>query len=104
MEKDIFMLGGILLGLSDKLKLPKELYEFLSMDDQGMEGLEFMLSDSKLSRRIPPEVRKEYEIIYALLSNKLYETIENCKEDLDEIEKDPKRVIQSLIQESFKSQ
>ena len=57
---------GIVLGINPaSLEIPKELRDFLELDDQGINGLDFMLSDAKLSRRIPTTVRVQYEQMYA---------------------------------------
>ncbi len=104
MENNNFMMSGIFLGLSSTFNLPPELYEFLSRDDQGMEGLEFMLSDPELSKRIPPKVRTEYEMLYASLTRSVSDMITKSKETLDAIEKDPKKVIQTIIQNAYEKQ
>ena len=63
---------SLLCDIRKDFKLSDEFLEFLSRDDQGIDGLDFMIKDSKLCRRIPSNVRIEYEIILA-----------NTSEDLD---------------------
>ena len=92
------VVAGIILGISkDYLKIPKELREFLKLDDQGIEGLDFMLRDSKLYKRIPDDVRIQYEILFANLRSELEKNIDLIKEHLEEIKKDPKPVIHDMI-------
>lgn len=68
--------------------LPENLREFLSIDDQGIEGLEFMLSDSKLYKRIPPDVRITYEVLFGNLSLQLDNEIGKIIKKLNDLLKD----------------
>lgn len=93
---------GIVLGINPaSLEIPKELRDFLELDDQGINGLDFMLSDSKLSRRIPTAVRVQYEQMYAELIAQLDSSIEELKKIIDEIENNPKNVIHSFIDKAL---
>lgn len=95
---------GIVLGIdANSLEIPKEFRDFLELDNQGIEGLVFMLSDAKLSSRIPSEVRAQYELLYANLSLQLDNSIEKLKIMIDEIEKNPKDVIHSFIDKALSS-
>lgn len=80
MEEKIFSLSHLVINLGISKKIPDNLQKFLSLDDQGMEGLEFMMKDPKLSLRIPSEVRAEYEIFS-------YELMSEIEKNLDVLEK-----------------
>lgn len=54
---------GLLISVSKtKCKISPELMEFLSIDDQGIDGIEFMLKNENLAKRIPENIRQEYEL------------------------------------------
>ena len=44
------LVTGLILGMSVDSTLPEELKEFLSRDDQGIEGLDLMLKDSNSAK------------------------------------------------------
>lgn len=93
---------GIVLGINPaSLEIPKELRDFLELDDQGINGLDFMLSDAKLSRRIPTTVRVQYEQMYAELIVQLDSSIEELKKIINEVDKNPKNVIHSFIDKAL---
>ena len=77
---------SLLCDIRKDFKLSDEFLEFLSRDDQGIDGLDFMIKDSKLCRRIPSDVRAEYEIILA-----------NTSEDLDKALESAIKSFQSLL-------
>ncbi len=56
---------SLLCNIREDFTLSERFQEFLSRDNQGIEGLDFMIKDSRLCRRIPADVRAEYEIIRA---------------------------------------
>lgn len=95
---DLYKTSGVpkstinaLLG-TEKNKLPR-LPTLLHI----CEGLDFMLRDSKLYKRIPDDVRIQYEILFANLRSELEKNIDLIKEHLEEIKKDPKPVIHDMI-------
>ncbi len=69
---------SLLCNVKKDFSLPENLREFLGRDDQGIEGLLFMIKDSKLCRRIPEDVRVEYEIILANTSEDLDKALESA--------------------------
>ena len=92
---------GLILGMRKPIEIPPNLQEFLSRDDQGIEGLEFMLKDSKLSRRIPPNVRAEYETLYCVLSQELDENLKEVEQAIQAARSNPQKIIHQLIQKSY---
>lgn len=84
--------------------LPPNLRQFLEMDGQGMDGLEFMLSHYELAKRIPKDVRLEYEALYGALSIQLEEKIAEWRKTLDAIEKNPRDAIHNAIQTTLEQQ
>ena len=84
---------------TDSFELSESLKEFLSRDDQGMSGLEFMLNDPKLTKRIPDNVR--YETLYGLISHEIDISTEKVIEYLSDLKKDPKELIHKIIQEIY---
>lgn len=89
---------GIVLGIdANSLEIPKELRDFLELDNQGIQGLDFMLSNPKLSSRIPPDVRIQYEYLYGTINLKLDDIMEKLEEVVNKIQKNPKEVIHALI-------
>lgn len=95
-------ISGILLGINpDVLEIPDEFREFLKKDDQGMEGFEFMLKDYKLSKRIPTEVRIQYEAIRASVLECIEEAIDEMYKSLDEIKENPDTVINDFIKKAI---
>lgn len=101
MEKDLLSLEGLMLSVRKDLEIPPVLMNFLSEDDQGMEGLEFMMKDAKLCQRIPREVRYNYEILCHSIENSLTDEISNARKALDELEKNPRPMIHSIIQSIY---
>ena len=101
MSKSNITALGFVLGMKKPVELPTTLRDFLSLDDQGIEGLEFMLKDAKLSRRIPSDVRLEYEKLYFLLSSELDETLDEVEQAIKEARSNPKEIIHQLIQNSY---
>lgn len=97
------LVTGLILGMSVDSTLPEELKEFLSRDDQGIEGLDLMLKDSKLCQRIPSEVRVQYEILYSNLSSSIEEQLTKLQENIDEIMKNPKETIHQILQMMYVS-
>ena len=99
-EKNI-ALAGILLGLNT-VNIPNNLRKFLTSDGMdGMKDLEFMLKDSKLSRRIPQNVRYEYETVYASLSIELDERLNDLEKAIKEMRSNPREIIHDAIQKSL---
>lgn len=86
---------------TDSFELSESLKEFLSRDDQGMSGLEFMLNDPKLTKRIPDNVRYDYETLYGLISHEIDISTEKVIEYLSDLKKDPKELIHKIIQEIY---
>lgn len=101
MAKNNITALGFVLGMKKPVELPINLRDFLSLDDQGIEGLEFMLKDEKLSRRIPSDVRLEYERLYFLLSSELDETLDEVEQAIKYARSNPKEIIHQLIQNSY---
>lgn len=99
-----FLFTGIVLEIIQEQGLSTEFKEFLSLDDQGMEGLEFMLKDPKLCRRIPTQVRAEYEILYGNMAQNLQDRIEEIRKMLDQLEENPKPVIHQAIQKMYEAE
>lgn len=93
--------SGVFLGCQSDIELSEEFKNFLALDEQGIEGLEFMLQDPKLTRRIPHSVRMEYEILYGQISQSIEEQISIIREELDKIEKNPKPVIHNIIGDAY---
>lgn len=81
------------------MQIPDEFRKFLEMDDQGMEGFEFMLKDTKLSKRIPPEVRFQYEILRTSLVEKIENAISETYEALEYIRKHPDIIVSQAIED-----
>ena len=100
MEKKDLLLG-LMVGIRNDIEIPPVLMDFLSNDDQGMEGLEFMLKDPKLCNRIPRNVRYNYEILYHKIESSLADQISETRKALDEFEKNPKKMIHPLIQSLY---
>ena len=76
---------SLLCDIRKDFKLSDEFLEFLSRDDQGIEGLLFMIKDSKLCRRIPSDVRAAYEIILANTSDDLDKALEKAIKSFHEL-------------------
>lgn len=99
------VLTSIILSFKEEdIKIPKELNDFLSKDDQGIEGLDFMIRDSKLYKRIPKEVTTQYHALYANMHIRLDKAIKELREILDEMESNPKEVIHYVIQEVYEGE
>lgn len=93
---------GILMGIKcDSLEIPKELRDFLELDDQGIDGLDFMLTDPNLCSRIPQNVRTQYEQLYGSISLELLSYLKKLKNSISEIEKDPKDIIHNFINQAL---
>lgn len=74
------------LGLNlSGIEISEEFREFLEKDEQGIEGLEFMLKDSSLRKRVPDEVITEYERVRRLIMERLEEIKKTIERDSDEI-------------------
>ena len=100
MNKNI-ALTGIVLG-SIPVEIPTELRNFLTNDGMdGIKDLDFMLRDPKLSRRIPKDVRYQYETIYAAISIDLDNNLDDLEQAIKEIRSNPKEVIHDFIQQSL---
>ncbi len=95
MNMDMF--SGVFLGIGDDVNIPENLKNFLKIDDQGIEGLEFMLKHPNLSERIPDDVRAEYVAIYSKIHLELLEHIEKMRRSLDALQKDPTPIIHGII-------
>lgn len=93
--------SGAFMSMRNDYVIPESLKSFLSHDDLGMEGLEFMLKDSKLAKRIPQDVRLEYEILYATINSDIDKQIAKLRKQLDELEKNPKKAIHEIIEHSY---
>lgn len=105
MSQKNIALAGLVLGMEKTVELPERLRNFLTMD--GMDGINdfnFMLTNSKLCRKIPGDVRTEYEILYAQLSTELDEICYNLEKQLSEIRSNPKEIIHEMIQHSLEDQ
>lgn len=98
---DSKLFSGTFIAMEDNFELPEKLKNFLSIDDQGIEGLEFMLKDPKLSKRIPEDVRLEYEIVYAKLSTSIDDNIAKLRAELDKLEKNPQSIIHNAISYAY---
>lgn len=99
------LITGIILGFNEEdIEIPKELNDFLSKDDQGIEGLDFMIRDSKLYKRIPKEVSIQYHALYANMDIMLDEGIKKLRKILDEMESNSKEVIHYMIQEIYEEE
>ena len=97
-----FALAGIVLGLGKPIDIPADLQDFLTMDEMdGIADFELMLKDEKLCRRIPSNVRAQYEMLYATLSCELDEICNNLEQSLKEMKANPKVFIHDLIQHSL---
>ena len=94
---------GAYLSIQTNHEIPANLREFLSLDDQGMKGLEFMLNNPKLAKRIPADVRLEYEALYAAISVEIDEQIALIRKHLDELESNPKSAIHEIIAHCYAS-
>ena len=101
MDKNI-ALAGIVLGLGEPIELPADLRDFLTMDEmEGIEDFDFMLQNEVLYKKIPSEVRAQYEILYARLSCELEEICNNLEQSIEEMRSNPKVFIHDLIQHSL---
>ena len=101
MNKNI-ALAGIVLGLGEPIELPAELQNFLTMDEMnGIEDFDFMLKNEKLCKKIPSDVRAQYEVLYARLSCELEEICNNLEQSIEEMKSNPKVFIHDLIQHSL---
>ena len=98
------IISGLMLGIAGNDTLPDDLKEFLSRDEQGIEGLEFMLKDPKLFKRIPNQVRLQYEILYGKLSSSIEKDLANAKKAIDEIISNPTPVIHQMIQMMYEAE
>lgn len=94
---------GAYLSIQTDYEIPANLRNFLSLDDQGMKGLEVMLNNPKLAKRIPANVRLEYEALYASISAEIDEQISRIRNHLDELENNPKSAIHEIIAHSYAS-
>ena len=84
------IISGIILGMSKETEIPKELQKFLKKDDQGIEGLLFMIKNHKLSKRIPSDVRTQYEETRAEFINTLEGSLKEILENVEKLMKDDK--------------
>lgn len=80
---------------------PEHLFDFISIEDQGMESLEFMLEKERLRSRIPSEVIQEYYQLYDEILEDLLKHLQACKEAIAELERNPKPQIHALIEELY---
>ena len=95
---------GLILGMRKPIEIPEALRDFLSLDDQGMDGLEFMLKSEKHCKRIPPEVRLEYETLYCILSQELEENLKEVEQAIQSVRSNPQQIIHQLIQKSYEAE
>ena len=94
---------NIIIGINkDKIVIPNELRDFLKKDDQGIDGFIFMLKNPKLSKRIPTDVRAQYEVLRASIIENLETSIQETKKVLDKIQKEPDEAINKIIQQALK--
>lgn len=94
---------NIIIGINkDKIVIPNELRDFLKKDDQGIDGFIFMLKNPKLSKRIPTDVRAQYEVLRASIIENLETSIRETKKVLDKIQKEPDEAINKIIQQALK--
>lgn len=85
------------LGLDlSGIEISEEFREFLERDEQGIEGLEFMLENPRLSTRVPTEVRIQYECARGIIMERLQELKKTIEEDADKIFR---TAIEEIIQE-----
>lgn len=83
---------------------PEELLEFMSKDDQGIEGIEFMLKDKKLCSRIPPTVRAQYEVLNATLQEQIEKACNEAISNIQEVLSNPQslqQVAHTIIQDMY---
>lgn len=93
----IFMSGILVECINKDLEIPPELKNFLDIDDQGIEGLDFMLKNPNLVKKIRPIVREQYEFLYGTLNIELSKQIAEMIEMLKEVESRPKDVIHTIL-------
>ena len=82
------------------VEVPESLKDFIAIDNQGIEGFEFMLKHPKLSERIPDNVRADYVTFYSKINALIHEQISKLRMSLDEVEKDPTAIIHDIINRS----
>ncbi len=98
---------SLLCNVKKDFTLPESLREFLSRDDQGIEGLLFMIKDPKLCRRIPSDVRAAYEIILANTSEDLDKALESAIKSFQSLldnDAAKKEIIHKFIQAEYEQQ
>ena len=101
MTKNPNIISGLMFGICEDIEFPTELRDFLDLDDQGIEGFDFMLTNPDLSKKIPRDVRMQYEILYSTISLELSENIAEMIKLLNEIESNPKETIHELIRSIY---
>lgn len=101
MQKDAAIVSLLSIIFIDDIEIPDELRNFLAKDGQGIEGFDFMLRNSKLSKRIPRNVRIQYEILYNSISTQLLDKLSEIKKSILEIESNPKDSVHELIQQLY---
>ncbi len=93
---------GLLISVSKtKCKISPELMEFLSIDDQGIDGIEFMLKNENLTKRIPENIRQEYELFRVAIAQDLIKNISSYKKMLAELEKNLEPTINHVAEEIY---
>lgn len=90
----------VLLGISNDVQVPERLKEFLEIDDQGIEGFEFMLKHPNLSERIPADIRADYVATYSRIRALIDEQVSVLRKSLDEIQENPTPIIHDIISRS----
>jgi len=99
MYKQYEISGGFFINIDlTGFTLPDELREFLQIDDQGIEGFDFMLKNPELSKRIPVNIRYQYELLYGQLMEVIQASLDRTKEEISKVEKNPRESIHELIQ------
>ncbi len=98
---------GLICEVQKDFTISEKLLEFLNKDNQGIDGIEFMIKNYKLSLRIPPDVRSDYEKIRAQALNDLNEALEKTISELTDLfndEEAKKQVILHFLQKKYEEQ
>lgn len=105
MNQKNIAIAGFVLGMNKPIEIPERLREFLTTDGMdGINDLDFMISNPKLCRRIPTDVRAQYEVLYCQLSEEIDEICNNLEQQIADMRSKPKEYIHVLIQQSLEHQ
>ena len=82
-------------------EISKELRAFITQDEmEGFESLQFMLENEKKKKKVPDNIRKEYEAILAELitekENAISEAIQDLEKYRSNVKKDSIKILQEL--------